>query len=122
MPFYEYICEKCEHEFEIFQKITAKPVGTCEKCKSKKVSRKIFAPAVHFKGDGFYITDYRDKGYLDAVKAEKKTEKKSDDAVNGTTEKKMEKKENGEKGREPGTKSPEEAKSQKKNKKKKEAA
>jgi putative FmdB family regulatory protein len=78
MPTYEYLCEKCGHEFEVFQSISAKPLQICpsDLCLRKKwgrgrVKRKIGAGAgLLFKGSGFYITDYRSKGYTEAAKKE----------------------------------------------------
>ena len=78
MPTYEYICEKCGHEFEIFQPISARPLKTCPEqfCSQKKwgrgrVKKKISAGAgLIFKGSGFYITDYRSKNYTEAAKKE----------------------------------------------------
>lgn len=78
MPTYEYLCEKCGHEFEAFQSISAKPLQHCPKelCGQKKwgrgrVKKKISAGAgLLFKGSGFYITDYRSQKYKDAAKKE----------------------------------------------------
>src|ERR1700744_4221529 len=73
MSTYEYHCEKCGHDFEAFQSISAKPLEHCPKelCAQKKwgkgrVKKKISAGAgLLFKGSGFYITDYRSqKGIL----------------------------------------------------------
>lgn len=59
MPTYEYECQKCQHKFEAFQSITAKPLGKCPKC-GAKAKRLISAGAgIIFKGSGFYATDYR---------------------------------------------------------------
>ncbi len=79
MPTYEYICEKCGHEFEQIQPISAKPLATCpeEKCARKrwgkgKVKRAISGGAgLLFKGSGFYITDYRSEKYKEAAKKER---------------------------------------------------
>jgi putative FmdB family regulatory protein len=76
MPTYEYACEKCGHEFEVIQPISAKSLRTCPKelCAQKKwgrgrVKRKISAGGgLLFKGGGFYITDYRSEGYKQAAK------------------------------------------------------
>ena len=76
MPTYDYVCEKCGHQFEVFQSMTAKPLTVCpEKACAKKrwgkgkVSRVIGAGAgLIFKGSGFYITDYRSESYKSAAK------------------------------------------------------
>jgi len=78
MPTYEYICEKCGHEFEAIQNISAKSLRICPEasCARKKwgrgrVKRKISAGGgLLFKGSGFYITDYRSKSYTEAAKKE----------------------------------------------------
>jgi putative FmdB family regulatory protein len=56
MPIYEYRCEN-GHLFEVMQKITEDPVTTCEEC-GAPVQRVFHPVAVHFKGSGFYNTDY----------------------------------------------------------------
>ena len=56
MPIYEYRCEN-GHLFEVMQRITDDPVTTCETC-GAAVSRVFHPIAVHFKGSGFYNTDY----------------------------------------------------------------
>ena len=56
MPIYEYRCEN-GHLFEVMQKITEDPVTTCETCNAP-VQRVFHPVAVHFKGSGFYNTDY----------------------------------------------------------------
>jgi len=78
MPTYEYICEKCGHEFEALQSIAAKALRICPKelCLRKKwgrgrVKRKISAGGgLLFKGGGFYTTDYRSESYKQAAKKE----------------------------------------------------
>jgi putative FmdB family regulatory protein len=60
VPFYEYQCYQCGEVHEAFQKMSDPPLETCEKCGGKL--RKLLHPvAVHFKGSGFYATDYRKK-------------------------------------------------------------
>jgi putative FmdB family regulatory protein len=76
MPTYEYVCEKCGHQFEKFQSIAAKPLTVCPEdlCAQKKwgkgkVKKVIGAGAgLIFKGSGFYITDYRSEKYKEAAK------------------------------------------------------
>ena len=60
MPFYEYQCYECGEVHEVFQKMSDTPLETCEACGGKV--RKLLHPvAIHFKGSGFYATDYRKK-------------------------------------------------------------
>jgi putative FmdB family regulatory protein len=54
MPIYEYLCEKCEHEFEREQRITADPIKTCPKCKSRRVKKLISQTSFVLKGGGWY--------------------------------------------------------------------
>jgi putative FmdB family regulatory protein len=61
MPLYEYQCESCGARFEVIQKFTDPVVGTCKKC-GGTVRRLLSAPAIQFKGTGWYITDYGRKG------------------------------------------------------------
>lgn len=72
MPTYEYLCEACDHRFELFQSITADPIRVCPQCKRRKV-RRLIGPgaAILFKGSGFYQTDYRSEAYKKAAAAEK---------------------------------------------------
>jgi putative FmdB family regulatory protein len=60
MPIYEYLCPD-GHRFEVVQRFSDEPVTVCEVC-GKPVQRVLFAPAVHYKGKGFYATDYGRKG------------------------------------------------------------
>ena len=88
MPIYEYRCEQ-GHTFEVMQRISDDPLSSCQSCEAP-VSR-VFRPvAVHFKGSGFYNTDYgtrkrqREKGESDSetkteTKSESKSESKSSD-------------------------------------------
>ena len=57
MPIYEYECKKCNAHVEAFQKVSDKPLTKCRKC-GGKLERKISAPAIQFKGSGWYVTDY----------------------------------------------------------------
>ncbi|NLG66491.1 MAG: zinc ribbon domain-containing protein [Actinobacteria bacterium] len=57
MPTYEYRCTSCNHQFERFQKMSDEPVAECELC-GAQVRRILFPVPIHFKGSGFYTTDY----------------------------------------------------------------
>src|SRR5881394_4060533 len=78
MPTYEYVCSKCEHQFDVFQAITEKPLTVCpkDKCGMKSwgkgnIKRGIVSGAgILFKGSGFYATDYRSESYKEAAKKE----------------------------------------------------
>ena len=59
MPVYEYGCA-AGHRFEVTQKFSDLPITTCQAC-AQPVSKLISAPAIMFKGSGWYITDYSDK-------------------------------------------------------------
>jgi putative FmdB family regulatory protein len=68
MPTYEYECQKCQHRYELFQRITEAPKKSCPECKGR-VKRLLGTGAgLLFKGSGFYITDYRKPGYKQAAK------------------------------------------------------
>ena len=80
MPTYDYECDACGHEFELFQSISAAVKRKCPECGRPKL-RRLFGTgaAVVFKGSGFYQTDYRSESYKKAAeKDKKKTEKKTD--------------------------------------------
>jgi putative FmdB family regulatory protein len=64
MPLYEYQCESCGVTFEVIQKFSDHSVDTCRTC-GGKVRRLLSAPAIQFKGTGWYITDYARKGKTD---------------------------------------------------------
>ena len=62
MPTYEYECQSCSHNFEIFQPMSDSPLKDCPKC-GKEVRRLIFGGAgVIFKGSGFYVNDKKQGG------------------------------------------------------------
>ena len=78
MPIYEFECKKCKAHSEVFQKLNDKQPTKCPKC-GGKLERLVSAPAIQFKGSGWYVTDYSNK----ATKSEKSesepaAEKKSD--------------------------------------------
>src|SRR5437588_8319565 len=82
MPLYEYECEKCGHRFEKIQKFSDKMVKKCPEC-GGKVEQMISAPAVQFKGSGWYVTDYANKSHApssDGGKDSGKDSKKDDKA------------------------------------------
>lgn len=83
MPTYDYRCEKCDHEFELFQQMSESVKRKCPECGKLGLKRLIGTGAgVIFKGGGFYETDYRSDSYKKAAEADKKApeSKKSDKA------------------------------------------
>ncbi len=100
MPTYEYICSKCDHEFEWFQSMKDEAIRTCHRdvCPRKpwgkgRVKRSISSGAgLIFKGSGFYITDYRSEGYKKAAKQEAEASKPAEKKSEKKSEKKTEKK------------------------------
>ncbi len=83
MPIYEFECRKCKAHLEVFQKINDKPPVKCRKC-GGRLERKLSAPAIQFKGSGWYVTDYASK----ATKGEKSESESSTEAKPEKTEKK----------------------------------
>ena len=88
MPFYEYRCER-GHTFEVMQRMTDDPVTTCQTC-GAKVQRVFHPVAVHFKGSGFYNTDYGKKGSKPAP--DKSSDSSSGSGSDSKSEKKPDKK------------------------------
>lgn len=84
MPTYDYQCDACGHEFELFQGINDPVKRKCPECGKQKLRRLFGAgAAIVFRGSGFYQTDYRSESYKKGAKAEKeakapKTESKSE--------------------------------------------
>jgi putative FmdB family regulatory protein len=72
VPLYEYQCKKCKHKFEKIQKFSDQPVRKCPECGSP-VEKIMHAPAVQFKGSGWYVTDYGGKS--EAPKSDGSSEK-----------------------------------------------
>ena len=81
MPTYDYECDACGHEMELFQRISEDPLKKCPGCKKNKL-RRLFGTgaAIVFKGSGFYETDYRSDSYKKGAEkaGESKSEKSSD--------------------------------------------
>jgi putative FmdB family regulatory protein len=85
MPIYEYRCDN-GHTFEVIQSMSDDPVSACEVC-GAPVERVFHPVAVHFKGSGFYTTDYAKKGASANSGGESKSESKADsksDSSSGT--------------------------------------
>jgi putative FmdB family regulatory protein len=101
MPIYEYKCEN-GHKFDVMQRISDDPVQVCETCEAP-VERVFHPVAIHFKGSGFYNTDYgtrkRQRENKESAeksssesKSDSKSESKSDSKSDSKSEKKSDKK------------------------------
>ena len=90
MPLYEYQCEACGKRFELIRKFSDPPLETCQLCGKGPVQRLLSSPAIQFKGSGWYITDYSQKGKNSATDSTsgksdgKAGESKSDDKKSDT--------------------------------------
>lgn len=93
MPTYDYECDACGHEFELFQSISDPVKRKCPECSKLKL-RRLFGTgaAVVFKGSGFYETDYRSESYKKAAEKDKKSSEDSSKKSDTKSEKKSEKK------------------------------
>ncbi len=90
MPTYEYRCSDCGHEFEELQSITAKPLIKCPACGKPSLKRLVSGGGgMIFKGNGFYLTDYKKKESKPETPSrstpKKKTEKSSESPASPST-------------------------------------
>jgi len=74
MPLYEYKCRACAHRFERIVKFSDAPLTACPQCGRDEVQQLISAPAVQFKGSGWYVTDYARKNATPASSGSAKSE------------------------------------------------
>ncbi len=92
MPLYEYECTKCQHRFERIQRFSDPPASECPAC-GGPVSQLLSAPAIQFKGSGWYVTDYAGKNPAhkgsngNGSKTEKKPQTKTETKTGSGTKK-----------------------------------
>ena len=91
MPIYEYECRQCGKRSELLQRMDDPPMAACPEC-GGEVRKMISAPAVQFKGSGWYVTDYAGKkgGGGSSSKSEGKSETTSESKSESKTESKSE--------------------------------
>ena len=89
MPIYEYECQKCKERTEVFQKFSDKPRTKCGTC-GGRLEKVISAPAIQFKGSGWYVTDYAGKNGKDERKS---SDKDKSDTASATSSDKSDTKE-----------------------------
>jgi putative FmdB family regulatory protein len=86
MALYEYECEACGQRFELIRKFSESEVEICTLCGKGPVKRLFSSPAIQFKGSGFYITDYAQKGRPEGGSPKPKGDKPAtSDAGSGET-------------------------------------
>jgi putative FmdB family regulatory protein len=78
MPIYEFACQDCGHEFEKIQSFSDSSTPTCPNCQGVHVQRRLSAPAIHFKGSGWYINDSKSAGKTGASGKNGETGSKSE--------------------------------------------
>ncbi len=101
MPLYEYECKKCHHRFERIQKFSDPHVKKCPKC-GGSIEQVISAPAVQFKGSGWYVTDYAKKSSTGSASSSngdssKDSKAKSEDSAKSESSSKSDSKSEGSK-------------------------
>ncbi|STX51377.1 Type I antifreeze protein [Legionella busanensis] len=62
MPIYEYECSNCHHKFDLIQKIHDAPATQCPQCFQDTAVRLVSAAGFQLKGNGWYVTDFKNKG------------------------------------------------------------
>ena len=105
MPTYSYYCSECENQFDAFHSMMCSDPQLCPSC-NRPGKRLLSASSVIFKGSGFYSTDYRDSGYLEAKKrdSDSPSTPPKDGSSGGSSDKKAPEKKSAEKsGSEPST-------------------
>jgi putative FmdB family regulatory protein len=102
VPLYEYQCKACKHIFEKIQLFSAPLITKCPECGKEEVEQMLSAPAIKFKGSGWYVNDYAKKGSKSGsssgsssegssdIKSESKSEAKSEGKSESKSESKSE--------------------------------
>jgi putative FmdB family regulatory protein len=79
MPFYEYRCGACGHEFEAMQKISDSPLTDCPSCGKAELAKLVSAAGFRLKGGGWYETDFKKGAKKNLSEADRKPETKKPD-------------------------------------------
>ena len=77
MPIYDYKCSKCDHQFEVIQKFSDKPLKKCPNCNLNAISKMVSAPSFRLKGGGWYETDFKTGTKKNIALDDKKNESSS---------------------------------------------
>lgn len=87
MPTYDYRCPQCGHEYEAFQKISDQTRAKCPQCGTRGERRITGGAGIHFKGSGFYVTDYQRAGDKKPAAASEGGKKSGSSESSSTSEK-----------------------------------
>ena len=90
MPIYEYKCLKCEHQFEIIQRLSDNPLESCPECGQTSIKKLVSAPSFRLKGGGWYETDFKTGSKKNIVDVKDEKSKQPSEKTK-TTEKSKEK-------------------------------
>src|SRR5690349_17795368 len=85
VPLYEYECDACGCRFEVIQKFSDSAVEACKECGKGPVRRLLSSPAIQFKGTGWYITDYSQKGKSSEASSNTTTKTESKDTATSSS-------------------------------------
>jgi len=81
MPTYEYACQSCGHDLEVFQRMSEEPLEVCPSCNEPALKRKIgLGAGIIFKGGGFYETDFKSRKGSPASESAPKADSSTDSA------------------------------------------
>jgi len=100
MPIYEYVCKSCGKKTEVIQNYSDKPLVVCPHCGKRALKKAFSAPAIQFKGSGWYVTDYARSGNKESKDSASRGEK-SDKSDKGEKAEKADKSEKSEKSDKP---------------------
>ena len=86
MPIYEYECSNCHQTFDLIQKISDKPVTQCPNCLQHSAIRLVSAAGFQLKGNGWDVTDFKNKPQDNKSHTQSKSEKKDNASAKNTTQ------------------------------------
>ena len=84
MPIYGYRCSECQHELELLQSMSDPPLTQCPQC-GGRLQKMLYPVGVHFKGSGFYSTDYKKNGGSKTSTSSEQSEGKAEGSANGSS-------------------------------------
>ena len=85
MPIYEYLCEKCGHQFDELQKISDKPLKKCPECGRNSLTKLVSAAGFRLKGGGWYETDFKSGNKKNLAQSDGSSSKDSDSSAKSSS-------------------------------------